>query len=148
MLIGFNFDHLYYPGSDLVMDMQTAREMVEFLVRVNLIYLTRQRALGRPVKPLYHSGVRYKRVDEWEPIPTLYRRGYGDCKNLVAALIAQRRFELGKQTQAAFRWVENADHTFEFHILCQEDADFDDPSLKLGMDQAEVAKFYASGIGV
>jgi len=143
MLIEFDFDHLYYPGSDAVMDMQTAQEMVEFLVRANLIFLHRAKALGVKIPLLYDSGVKYERVNEWQAIPGLYRRAIGDCKNLASALIAERRFHWNRPSRANFRWVPNADGTMDFHVLCQEGNSFEDPSLKLGMGQDEVAKFYA-----
>lgn len=143
MLIEFDLDHVFFPGSDAVMDLQTARELVECLVRVNMIYLTRAKTLGHLIPRLYASGVRYQRVDAWAPIPTLYRARFGDCKNLTAAVIAERRFYDHVDAQAAFRWSENADHTVDYHILVQEGADFDDPSLKLGMNATEVARFYA-----
>ncbi len=144
MLIEFDLDHVFFPGSDAVMDLQTARELVDSLVRMNLIYLTRARDLGYRIPRLYQSGVRYQQVDQWAPIPTLYRRGVGDCKNLTAALVAERRFYDKVDAIPAFRWVENADRTIDYHILEQEGAEFNDPSLKLGMNSEEVARFYAS----
>jgi hypothetical protein len=144
MLIEFEMDHVFYPGSDVVMDLQTAREMVDFLVRVNLVYLTRARALGHRIPRLYESGVRYETVERWAPIPTLYRLRFGDCKNLAAALIAERRFYDQVDAQPAFRWVENADHTIDYHILEQEGTAFKDPSLDLGMNADLVARFYAA----
>jgi hypothetical protein len=143
MLIPFNLSHVFYPGADMVMNIQTCREMMEFLIRANLIYLTRARNLGHSIPSLYASGVTYRRVEEWEPIPALYARKWGDCKNLAAALIAERRFK-GVRSQPAFRWVENADHSIDYHILEQTGTTFEDPSLKLGMGKDEVAKFYAA----
>lgn len=142
MVIEFDFDHVFFPSSDAVMDLQTARAMVDFLVNVNTVYLTRARDLGHRIPRLYETGVRYAPVDRWAPIPTLYRLGSGDCKNLAAALIAQRRFYDKIDALPAFRWVENPDHTVDYHILVQEGAAFDDPSLKLGMNAADVARFY------
>ncbi len=143
MLIEFDMDHVFFPGSDAVMDLQTARAMVDFLTNVNLIYLTRARDLGHRIPRLYESGVRYDPVIQWAPIPTMYRRGKADCKNLTAALIAERRFYDHVDAIPAFRWVKNADGTIDYHILEQEGAGFEDPSLKLGMNASDVAKFYA-----
>jgi hypothetical protein len=125
------------------MDLQSARIFEDCLVRLNLIYLTRARSLGIRIPRLYESGVVYKTIQTWEPIPTLYQTGYGDCKNLAAALIAERRFYDRVDAVPAFRWVENADHTVDYHILEQEGAEFRDPSLDLGMEAADVARFYA-----
>ena len=143
MLINFNLSHVFFPGSDAVMDLQTARALQDCLIAQNLIYLTRARSLGIRIPRLYDSGVRYRTVDEWEPIPTLYQTGYGDCKNLAAALVAERRFYDRVDALPAFRWVENADHTIDYHILVQEGATFRDPSLDLGMNGDDVARFYA-----
>jgi hypothetical protein len=142
MLISYNFNHVFYPGADKVMNQQTLREMIEFLVRVNLIYLTRAREFAIAVPSLYRSGVYYKRAGYWEPIPQLYQRGWGDCKSLASALIAEQRFA-GIYSQPATRWVENADGTTDYHILVQLGNKFEDPSKRLGMGADEVAKFYA-----
>ncbi len=150
MLINYNFTHVFYPGADKVMNAQTLREMVEMLVRVNLIYLSRAQQLGFAVPSLYRSGVVYKRAGFWEPIPTLYERGWSDCKTLASALIAEHRFQ-GVYSQPATRWVENADGTVDYHILVELPPNrrgqilFEDPSRKLGMGDDEVAKFYAVG---
>lgn len=143
MLIEFDLDHLYFPGSDAVMDLQSARELVQCLVRLNLIYLTRARDLGKRIPRLYDSGVRYGEVNTWEAIPTVYRKRLTDCKNLTPIVIAEKLFYEGVRTQPAFRWVENADGTVDYHILVQNGSEFQDPSLDLGMNQADAAKFYA-----
>lgn len=144
MLINYNFGHVFYPGADMVMNIQTACEMLELNIRCNLIYLTRARQLRYSVPSLYRSGVVYKRAVYWEAIPDLYKRGNGDCKNLTPALIAEQRFR-GIYSQPAIRWVENADGSIDYHFLAQLGPDrFEDPNLKLGMGKDEVAKFYAA----
>jgi hypothetical protein len=145
MLIDFDTEYfLFYPGSDPVMDLQSAGEFVECLVRLNLIYLTRARQLNARIPRLYQSGVRYRPTDTWEAIPTLYRKRFGDCKNLASALIAELRFYDRIDALPAFRWVENADRTVDYHILVQVGNQYEDPSLKLGMNSADVARFYAA----
>jgi len=143
MLIEFDADHLFFPGSDAVMDLQSAREYVECSVRLNLIYLTRARNLGHRIPRLRKSGVRYAPDDKWRSIPGVYRLGLTDCKNLAPIEIAERRFYDRVDAQPAFRWVENADRTIDYHILVQVGSEFDDPSLALGMNSEDVAKFYA-----
>lgn len=144
MVISYNLGHVFYPGADKVMNAQTLREMIEMLVRVNLIYLTRAKAFGYSVPSLYRSGVTYKRSGYWEPIPTLYGRKWGDCKSLASALIAEQRFN-GIYSQPATRWLENEDGEIDYHILVQLGTEFEDPSYKLGMGKDEVAKFYGAG---
>jgi len=146
MMINYNFDHVFYPGADMVLNTQTLREMLEMLIRVNLVFLNRARQLGYAVPSVYRSGVTYRRQDYWEPIPTLYKRQWGDCKSIPAALIAEQRFQ-GIHSEPAFRWAESekGDNSLEWHILVQLGNQFDDPCRKLGMGANEVARFYAAG---
>lgn len=83
----------------------------------------------------------YARTQVWEPIPALYKRGYGDCKSLTAALIAQYRLA-GKKARPVFRFVPRPDGGTDYHILVQTERGFEDPSKVLGMGKNEVAKFY------
>lgn len=142
MLIGFDLSHVFYPGSDAVMDLQTALAMVEFLVEANRIVLTRARELGYRIPRLRESGVRYREVDLWAPIPRLYQLQFGDCKNLTAADVAERRFYDRVDAVPNFRWVKNADGTTDYHILTQTGNTFKDTSLELGMNADEAARFY------
>ncbi len=142
MHITYDFDHVFYPGADMVLNLQTLRAMCELSIQVNLMYLHRMKQLGRAVPSLYRSGVVYARDDLWRPIPKLYRVGKSDCKNLAPALIAEERFQ-GVFSVPSFRWVENADGTIDWHILRRLGAEFEDPSRVLGMGDDEVAKFYA-----
>jgi hypothetical protein len=147
MLINYNFSRVFAPGADMVLNIQYLREMVEMLARIDLVYLTRARKMGRAVPTLYRSGVRYGRVDLWEDIPTFYESHIADCKNLTPALLAEKRLR-GMQCAPAFRWVENADGSVDYHILVQEGTAFEDPSLILGMGKDEVARFYPAAPGV
>ena len=142
MQITYDLDHVFYPGADMVMNIHTLRAMVEMNIQINLIVLWRAKQLGIAIPPLYQSGVRYERDTLWRPIPALYRRGKSDCKNLTPAFIAQQR-QRGLMFVPAFRWVENADGSIDYHILAQLGSDFEDPNRKLGMGENEVAKFYA-----
>lgn len=142
MQITYDLDHVFFPGADMVMNIHTLRAMVEMNIQVNLIVLWRARQLGITIPRLYDSGVRYERDSLWRPIPALYRRKRSDCKNLTPAFIAQERAR-GLYFVPAFRWVENADGTIDYHILAQLGSQFEDPNRKLGMGENEVAKFYA-----
>jgi hypothetical protein len=143
MQITYDLDHVFYPGADMVMNIHTLRCMVEMNIQMNLVVLWRARQLNIVIPPLYKSGVRYQRDTLWRPIPALYRRGRSDCKNLTPAYIAEQRMR-GLMFVPAFRWVENADGSIDYHILAQLGSEFEDPNRKLGMGEDEVAKFYAA----
>jgi hypothetical protein len=112
------------------------RVLLDALIGLNLAYMRFHQC-----KPLYKAGVRYGRTQEWECIPALYRRRYGDCKSLAAALIAQYRLA-GVQADPVFRWVVNDDGGTDYHILVQTNTGFEDPSKVLGMGKDECARFY------
>lgn len=108
------------------------------LIRLNTDYIKHRP--GKVVS-LYQSNVRYGRTKVWEPIPKLYARGYGDCKSLACALIAEYRFR-GVNTRPVFRFGRNWTGSKTFHILVQtpdrngyDRTEFEDPSRKLGMGQ-------------
>lgn len=113
------------------------KALLDALTEVNRIYL-----YHRPHTPiLYDSGVRYGRTQVWEPIPALYQRGYGDCKSLSAALVAERR-QVGQDADPTFRFRtrRQGDGT-DYHILVQTPQGWEDPSKVLGMGQNENAWF-------
>lgn len=141
MEITYNFGHVFYPGADKVMNAKTLRRMIDLLVGVNVDYLLDMRRRGLSVPPLYRSGVYYRRARLWEPIPDLYGRQWGDCKNLAPALIAEYLVG-GVKCLPTFRWAENPDGTVDYHILVQNGQNFEDPSKVLGMGADEVARFY------
>jgi hypothetical protein len=88
--------------------------------------------------------VKYGRTKVWDSIPALYARGYGDCKSLTAAYIAEYRLG-GVACEPVFRFVRNKDKSKDFHILVQEYSGFEDPSKRLGMGAAENARFFKPG---
>lgn len=115
------------------------RALLDALTEINRIYL-----YHRPHTPtLYESGVRYGRTQVWEPIPALYKRGFGDCKSLSAALVAERK-QVGQDAKAAFRFMPRKDgNGTNYHILVQSPNrnGWEDPSKVLGMGQNEHAWF-------
>ncbi len=143
MLIEYDLDHVFFPGSDAVMDLQTARAFTDNSIRLNLIVLTRARDLGKRIPRLRESGVRYAPDQYWSSILGTYNIKLTDCKNLTPIDIAERLFYDGVQAQPAFRWYKNADGTVDYHILTQIGNQFVDTSLELGMNAEEAAKFYA-----
>ncbi len=137
MDITFNIPHVFHPGSSQEDNAYALRDLLDCLIQLNLVYLRSNAALG-----LYHSGVRYGRTQIWDTIPALYERGYGDCKSLTAALIAEYRMK-GIACSPVFRWIERGDGSgaVDYHILVQTAKGFEDPSKVLGMGQNENAQF-------
>jgi hypothetical protein len=131
MLISFNMPFVFYPGASQEDNAIALRTSLEYLIRLNQIFLRNHTVPG-----LYRSGVIYGRTVTWDTIPALYEKRYGDCKSLSAALIAQYR-KNGFAAKPVFRFVTNADGTTDFHILVQTAKGFEDPSKKLGMGQDE-----------
>lgn len=142
MLIRYHFPHVFHPSADRVENALVLRAMIDFLIRVNMIYLINEKKCGREVLPLYQCGVYYARTNWWEPIPALYDRGWGDCKSLTAAYVAEKRLQ-GMQCDPTFRWAENNDGSTDYHILVAlPNGQYEDPSKKLGMGANEVARYY------
>lgn len=142
MLIRYNLSHVFYPGSDKVLNALTLQIMMKALVAIDRAYLVELRRAGHVIPLLYQSGVVYGRTNWWESTLDLHKRGYGDCKTLAATWIAEQSL-LGIHSEPVFRWVENDDGSIDYHILCQLAGDkFEDPSKVLGMGKDEVAKFY------
>jgi len=141
MQITFSLPHVFYPGSNRDEDADALRDSLDYLIRLNLSFLRHT-----AVAPLYQSGVRYGRTTIWDTIPALYKRGYGDCKSLTAALVAQYRIAR-IDCAPVFRWVRRNDGSgsTDYHILVQvapskQNPDgFEDPSKVLGMGKNENA---------
>lgn len=115
------------------------RALLDCLVRINRIYLQHHTA-----KPLYQAGVVYGRTLWWEPIPAIYERGFGDCKSLSAAKIAELNLA-GIQTRPVFRFVPRGGGRADYHILILTPQGFHDPSKVLGMGDDESSYFYDPG---
>ena len=87
------------------------RILLTALIDANRAYLRTAARMGIRIPHLYESGVRYGRApwdssgrnDTWDSIPDLYMKGYGDCKSLTAAYVAQAR-ERGYDVEPAFRY--------------------------------------------
>lgn len=132
MEICFTFPHAFVPGSNPVDNARTLRALLECLISINRAYLK-----THTVPTLYRSGVRYGRTVEWEPIPALYARRYGDCKSLSAALIAEYR-NLGIEAYPTFRANPNRmTQVDDWHILVETPRGYEDPSKVLGMGRHE-----------
>ena len=140
MLFQIDLPHVYKPGASDEDNAMCLRALLEMLVMANMVYLRRYPRTAR----LYRSGVRYAQCPIWMAIPALYARGYGDCKSLTAAYVAEERIA-GREAKPVFRPQYNPRKgQNDFHILVQTPRGFMDPSRDLGMD----AYFARHGVGV
>lgn len=140
----FNLPSFFFPGSSQTDDDKALRILLDALTEINTVYL-HYHPNCPPLYPrewrsgddVYRNGpVFYARTQIWDPIPALYRRGYGDCKSLSAALIADLRRK-GIECEPVFRWVratkQQRKGETNYHILVQHPRGFEDPSKVLGM---------------
>ena len=141
MDITFSMPHVFFPGSNREADDRVLSACLDFLIGLNLDYLRHNATVG-----LYQSRVVYGRTQIWDTIPELYSRGFGDCKSLTAALIAQHRMR-GISCRPVFRYATAKDGSTMFHILVYREPTreyphgFEDPSKKLGMLKNEFSYF-------
>lgn len=139
--IDLDLPRVFYPGSSPRDNSAALKGLLERLTEANLEYLRNSPAAkSGAVPPLYSSGVVYGRTTDWDSIPALYARGYGDCKSLTCALVAEYR-NAGRDAKAVFRYVVNSKGSYDFHILVQTPYGFEDPSKVLGMGNDENAWF-------
>jgi len=138
MQITFNLPHVFHPGSSPTENGYVLKAMLDCLININLAYLR-----DHVVPSLYRSHVVYGRTSLWEPIPALYERGYGDCKSLTAALIAEYIRD-GIECAPVFRWIRTKNPKrwgeTDYHILVHTARGFEDPSKVKGMGQNENAR--------
>lgn len=132
----FQLPNVFKPGVDPVDNAYALKALLDGLSEINSIYLKNHTA-----PKLYDSGVRYGRTELWEPIPALYERGYGDCKSLTAAMVAERQLR-NRPAKPVFRYNPRKDRTgTDYHILVVTENGYEDPSKVLGMGSNENAWF-------
>jgi len=140
-MLTFDVSYFFRPDASKVEKALALRSLLDNLINLNLIYLQ-----YHAVPSLYQSGVVYKRDQIWNPIPSLYDQGSGDCKSLACALIAEYRMQ-GIDAEPAFRFMPpffrgtKLEYTL-FHILVQTPSGYEDPSKKLGMLKKDLGPFY------
>ncbi len=127
----FGIDDAFNMQSSNNANATALRALLDCLIDLNLIFLDTY-----PNTPgLYEARVFYYFMPTrapWDTIPTLFSRGYGDCKSLVAARIAELR-KHGQTAKPVFRHIKSKWGTM-FHILLQHDnGNFECPSRILGM---------------
>lgn len=141
MEITFSFPHVFGPTASKAEEAVSLQLLLEFLVSMNRAYLRHHSQ-----RSLYRSGVVYGRTQEWDSIPAVIERGYGDCKSLTAWRIAELR-ERRVECRPVFRWMPRRDGHKDFHILVAVDRSgkteplWEDPSKALGMGRNENAWF-------
>ncbi len=143
-LVVWTVPEAFFPGCSQEVNAYALRCLLDCLTELNISYL--KHGKRRVIPTLYDSGVFYKRTVIWDTIPGLYRRGYGDCKSLTAALLAQYQRQ-GIECAPVFRFRERPDGSgaLDFHILVQTANGFEDPSRVLGMGANEVAPIHGLG---
>lgn len=127
----FGIDGAFHPRASKEENATALRALLDCLVDLNLIYLD-----AFPLTPsLYQAGVVYQLMPTraaWDTIPTLYRRGFGDCKSLAAVRIAEVR-RYGQTAIPVFRHIADGYGTM-FHILILHgNGCWECPSKILGM---------------
>lgn len=139
--VTFTLPDVFDPTSSAEENAYALRALLDCLTALNSVFLK-----THTVPDLYRSRVRYQRTQVWDTIPALYGRGYGDCKSLTAARVAQYRKQ-GIDCKPVFRWIRRPDgsNATDFHILVQRQAAngaivFEDPSKNRGMGKNENAR--------
>lgn len=142
-MLTFDVSYFFRPDASKVEKALALRSLLDNLINLNLVFLQYHAA-----PTLYRSGVIYKRDQIWNPIPSLYEQGSGDCKSLACALIAEYRMR-GIAAEPTFRFQPpffkgtKLEYTL-FHILVQTPTGFEDPSKRLGMLKKDLTPFYQS----
>ncbi len=136
MQITFNLSGVFTPDSNRLENAITLKALLDALIATDLAYLRYHRA-----PKIYNSGIVYGRTDQWERIPDIMRRGYGDCKSLSSWRCAELILE-GKQAKPTFRFQPRAGSGIpDFHILIMTENGWECPSARLGMTGSEASYF-------
>jgi hypothetical protein len=148
MQIRIGFEHVFSGQSTELENAFALRALLDCLTTIN-VGCMRRRSLPR----LYESGVRYRRIDLWEPVVEIYSRGFADCKGLSCILCAEYRLQ-GIEAFPVFRFAENNRGGNDFHILVAvpsrqgyDGAMFEDPSVKLGMNEESISRYRGAIVG-
>ena len=127
----FSIGDAFYAQAPKSSNATALRALLDCLVELDVIYLE-----ARPNTPgLYEARVFYHFMPTrapWDTIPTLFSRGYGDCKSLAAARIAELRRH-GQTAIPVFRFVKNHWGTMFHILLLHNNGTWECPSRILGM---------------
>lgn len=137
----FGIDGAFHPRASKTANAKALRALLDCLIDLNVIIL---RAYPN-IPGLYQSGVVYRLMPSdapWDTTPVLLRRGFTDCKSLVAARIAELRLR-GFVAIPVFRNVKDGWGTM-FHILILHgNGDWECPSRNLGMGAEQELPMYS-----
>lgn len=139
--VEFDLPHVFHSKSNPSDNAVVLQTLLHCLTHLNCLYLRMHEAL-----PLYQSGVFYDRTMVWDTIPALYKRGYGDCKSLTCALLAEYSCQ-HVWAHPVFRWIVDSKGQTNYHILVQTARGYEDPSKILGMGNNENAHFRTLRVG-
>lgn len=89
---------------------------------------------------IYESGVYYcdsgmTRIDDWNDIPTMLRKGCGNCTALTGWRLAElwRQGVMNAEAHAVYQPLDNGDELYHLLIRYVGSSQFEDPSARLGM---------------
>jgi hypothetical protein len=158
--VAFTIDSAFQPHSSDRENAAALETLMTCLIELNVVWL-----MFHPhTPPLYHTPVYYKRTLLWDTIPCLYARGWGDCKSLAAARVAEN-YRDRLWCRSVFRFLPGTNNTM-FHILvmysgigayygigASESGLWEDPSKALGMESIQenpdhTSHHIAHGFGV
>lgn len=133
--VNFRFENLFEGDSPAQMAAgeRALKGLLAALVIANIEYLK----LHPRTPLLYQSGVRYQAEplgsEEWQDIPTILKRGVGDCEDLASWLTAEYRIRraIRAKIHVSHRRVGGM---LRYHIMVRlPDGRIEDPSARLGM---------------
>jgi hypothetical protein len=114
-------------------------QALEGLVRVNVALLLAAIRSGRPVPPLYQSGIRYVREpvprEWWQTVADNVVEGHGDCEDLAAHKVSEYRVAgilAGIPSKVRAECIRTGPKTYHA-IVRHPDGRIEDPSRALGM---------------
>ena len=118
-----------------------AQAFLRGVVLSNQVLIRERKKLGKPIPPLYKSGVRYERepwdhVEEFADILTVLRRGWGDCDDLAAWRVAELREsgETGADIRIYWRPKKKPNSPLMMHVQVRRaNGAVEDPSRFLGL---------------
>lgn len=136
----FTIDRAFQPRSSDRANAAALEALMNCLIELNKIWL----AFHPSTPTLYDTEVFYERTTLWDTIPCLYARGWGDCKSLAAARVAEN-YRDRIWCRSVFRFLPGKTATM-FHILLMyADGTWEDPSKALGMEVAQESPDYGFG---
>lgn len=120
-----------------------AQGFLRGVVANNQLIIRTYKRLGKPIPPLYHSGVRYEREpwtdrEEFADILTVLKRRWGDCDDLAAWRVAELREQGEKGADVRIYWrpphQRKPGKPMVMHVQVRRaNGDIEDPSRFLGL---------------